>query len=226
MAYQLKEIFAALAATENGAEMVADLQQEIGNLRTESAARRNKEKELLGLLGIDDPAKAPETIKGINETLTALKAAGQKPETMGAQFEALSKQVKELTDKMTQAEEKAKQERDKRIQTTIKSQLISALNEGHAIKPDTFASLLIPNVVVKDDESIAFKQGDSEIDVKDGVNAWLKENLWAVKNTSQPGAGSTSSSNQKKMYSMEDLKNMSPAEINANWETIKKGVTE
>lgn len=190
MAYALKQIYEALAALDNGADMLADLQDEIGRLRTESGDYRTANKQLLAQLGIDDPNKAPETLAGIKATLDAIKASGQAPDTVGTQLSSLSQQIKDLTAKYTESEEKAAAERTKRIQTAINSQLVSALTEGKAIKPDVFSNLLAANVIAKDDDSLVYKNGDKEISVADGVKSWLTENAWAVKNDSNPGAGS------------------------------------
>lgn len=190
MAYALKQIYEALAALDNGADMLADLQAEIGKLRTESGDYRTANKQLLAQLGIDDPSKAQETLAGIKATLDAIKASGQAPDTIGTQLSALLQQIKDLTAKYTASEEKAAAERTKRIQTAINSQLVSALTKGKAIKPDVFSNLLAGNVIAKDDDSLVYKNGDKEISVTDGVKAWLTENPWAVKNDSNPGAGS------------------------------------
>ena len=190
MAYALKQIYEALAALDNGTDMLADLQAEIGRLRTESGDYPTANKQLLAQLGIDDPSKAQETLAGIKTTLDAIKASGQAPDTVGTQLSALSQQIKDLTAKYTASEEKAAAERSKRIQTAINSQLVSALTEGKAIKPDVFSNLLAANVIAKDDGSLVYKNGDKDTSVADGVKTWQTENTWAVKNDSNPGAGS------------------------------------
>lgn len=226
MPYSLEQIYGALAASEHGADMVNDLQTEIGHLRKESGNYRAANKNILEQLGIDDASKAPETLAGIMATIKELKASGQAPDTVGTQLSALSKQVKDLTDKYTASEEKATTERNKRIQTAIQSQLTTALTDGKAIKPEVFSQLLMGNVKA-DDDSLVFKSGDKEVSVADGVKNWLQENAWAVKNDSTPGAGSGAPAGTVgKTYSMDDLSKMSREEINEHWDDISKGVTK
>ena len=92
---------------------------------------------------------------------------------------------------MNRARQKAKEERDKRIKTSINTQLLAALNKNNAIMPEEFAQLLSGKVAAKDDDSLVFISDDNkEISVEDGVKAWLSARPNAVKNTLTGGAGS------------------------------------
>ena len=73
-----------------------------------------------------------------------------------------------------------------------------------------------------------FKSGDKTVSISDGVNAWLKANAWAVKRVHRRAVPDrmVRRGNAGKHFSMEDIREMSREEINKNWETIKKGVTE
>ena len=218
--YTLDQIFAALGGVENGGAMVADLQAIITGARNEAAANRverNKVLDALGLRGSDNPEAA---LNNLRTTLEALKKTGN-PETLGSQITALQDQVKELTDKYAASEEKAKAEHTKRINTAMHAALQAALAKGNALNPDAFVKLLSDQVVIGDDDSLSMKVGDKAVSIDEGVKDWLTTNPWAVKNTAAGGAGSGSAGNPKKVYTPDDLKGMTPAEINAHWNEIK-----
>lgn len=218
--YTLDQIFAALGGVENGGAMVADLQALITGARNEAAANRverNKVLDALGLRGSENPEAA---LNNLRTTLEALKKTGN-PETMGSQITALQDQVKELTDKYAASEEKAKAEHTKRINTAMHAALQAALAKGNALNPDAFVKLLSDQVVIGDDDSLSMKVGDKAVSIDEGVKDWLTTNPWAVKNTAAGGAGSGSAGNPKKVYTPDDLKGMTPAEINAHWNEIK-----
>lgn len=223
--HTLKEIFEALSKTENGGELVADLQSQLSGIRSEAAASRvskNKVLETLGLRNAEDPDVA---VAELAKTITALQQAGGNPTALGTQVAALQAQVKELTGKYAASEEKAKAEREKRVATAIQSQIVSALTEGKAIKPEVFAKLLAGNVKAKDDDSLVFMNQDKELSVTDGVKQWLTDNPWAIKNDSQNGAGSGGGKpNGNGKLTWNDVKGMSRSEINSHWDEISKGV--
>lgn len=218
--YTLDQIFAALGGVENGGAMVADLQALITGARNEAAANRverNKVLDALGLRGSENPEAA---LNNLRTTLEALKKTGN-PETLGSQITALQDQVKELTDKYAASEEKAKAEHTKRINTAMHSSLQAALAKGNALNPEAFIKLLEDKVEVGNDDSLSMKVGDKAVSIDEGVKDWLTTNPWAVKNTAAGGAGSGSAGNPKKVYTPDDLKGMTPAEINAHWNEIK-----
>lgn len=99
--------------------------------------------------------------------------------------------------------------------------LQAALAKGNALNPDAFVKLLSDQVVVGDDDSLGMKAGDKTVSIEEGVNGWLAGNPWAVKNTAAGGAGSGSAGSPKKVYTMDDLKGMTPAQINEHWNEIK-----
>ena len=129
--------------------------------------------------------------------------------------------MKELTDKYAASEEKAKAEHTKRINTAMHSALQAALAKGNALNPEAFIKLLEDKVEVGNDDSLSMKVGDKAVSIDEGVKDWLTTNPWAVKNTAAGGAGSGSAGNPKKVYTTDDLKGMTPAEINAHWNEIK-----
>ncbi len=225
MAYTLQQIFEALGKIENGGAMVADLQDVISKTRTEAANNRVARNKVLDMLGLRDGDNLDTSLQNLAATMAIVKQLGS-PEELGTKMTSLEKQLKDLTEKYTASEKKATEEHDKRIQTAIKSQLAAALAKGKAIQPDVFTQLLLGNVKAKEDDSLVYKAGDKEISIAEGVESWLKDNPWAIKNDSHSGAGSGSGgkSGNDKQYSMDDIKGMSRDEINAHWDEISKGV--
>lgn len=220
MAYTLEQIFEALGKVENGGTMVADLQTLISSARNEAAANRverNKVLDALGLRGSDNPEAS---LNNLRTTLEALKKTGN-PESLGSQLTALQNHVKELTDKYAASEEKAKAEHTKRISTAMHSALQSALAKGNALNPEAFTKLLLDQVVVGDDDSLGMQSGGKTVSIEEGVNSWLTGNPWAVKNTASGGAGSGSAGQPRKVYTTDDLKGMTPDQINEHWSEIK-----
>lgn len=227
MAYTLDQIYEALGKIENGGTMVADLQDVIRGTREEAAKSRIEKNKVLDALNLRNGGDPDANLNNIVATLTALQAAGGDPSKLGTQVDALQKQVKELTDKYTASEKLAAEEKAKRIQSAMKSQITAALTDGKAVKPDVFAQVLLGNVSAKDDGSLVYKDGDKELSVADGVKGWLEANPWAVKNDSHPGSGMSGGGSHEGAYSMNELKNMSRDEINAHWgEISKEGVKQ
>lgn len=182
MKYTLAQIFGALGGVENGQEMISSLQGII-----EENKKTDKSGEILQKLGVN----SIDELEKVVSTLDTFKKAGNDPTALTNQLTQLTKQVKELTAKYEQSEAKAKEEREKRIKTSINTQLLAALNKNNAIMPEEFAQLLAAKVTAKDDDSLVFMSDDNkEISVEDGVKAWLSARPSAVKNTLTGGAGS------------------------------------
>ena len=160
----------------------------------------------------------------IYEMLNGVEGGADAVASLKKEFTTLRNEAKE-----NRISKEAEAEKQKRIATATRSQLISALSKGNAVNPEQYATLpaLTGAIVVGDNDTLGFKSGDKTVSISDGVNAWLKANAWAVKSTSQGGAGSHGPlGNAGKHFSMEDIRKISREEINKNWETIKKGVTE
>lgn len=224
MAYTLEQIYEALGKIENGGTMVADLQDVIRSTRDEAAKSRIEKNKILDALNLRSGGDPDGNLQNIVATLTALQAAGGDPSKLGTQVDDLQKQVKELTEKYTASEKLAAEEKEKRIKTAMKSQVLAALTDGKAVKPDVFTQVLLGNISAKDDGSLVYKDGNKEMTIADGVAGWLKANPWAVKADVQTGAGGGGSKQPEKKYSFDDLKNMSRDEINEHWDEISKGV--
>lgn len=228
MAYTLQQIYAALAAVQNGPDMMMDLQNEISNLRTEAATHRSAKQKVLSALGIADGADVDQAVAGIKTTLETLKASGKKPDEMGAQFTQLSAEVKRLSDELKAEKDGRQAEREKRIGATKLNKALAALQAGNAINPETLSGIIVPNIIVKDDDTMAYKDGEKEVSIEDGIKAFLAANPWAVKNTQKPGSGSNPPANggQITKYSKQQIESMTPDEINKNWESVQASLQE
>src|SRR5574344_933541 len=100
MAYTLKQIYATLAgAGENGTEMLADLQQEMANIRNEAAKRRTEKQDILKALSLDDTDNVNNELQSIKTALQTLKEHNNNPQEIGKQLQSLTEQVKNLTNK-------------------------------------------------------------------------------------------------------------------------------
>lgn len=190
MAYTLQQIYAALAAVQNGPDMMMDLQSEVSNLRTEAATHRTAKQKVLSALGIADGVDAETAVAGIKNTLETLKASGKKPDEMGAQFTQLSSEVKRLSDELKAEKDGRSAEREKRIGATKLNKALAALQAGNAINPEVISKLVLGNINAKDDDNLVFVgDGDKEMTVEEGVKAYLDANPWLVKNTNNGGSG-------------------------------------
>ncbi len=224
MAYTLSQIYEALSKTENGGAMVADLQEAISKTRDEAAKNRIERNKVLDSLNLRDGGNVDESLKNLAALLAVVQQQGGDPTQLGSQMQSLQAQVKELTDKYTASEKKAKEEHDRRVQTAIRSKAMAALTNGKAINPEAMLKVIADNISMKEDETVVYRNGDTELSLEDGVAGWLKDNPWAVKNDMQTGTGSNMNTGGKKQYSLEDLKGMTREEINAHWSEISKGV--
>ena len=218
--YTLEQIFEALGKIENGGTMVADLQDAIRKAREEAAKSRIEKNKILDQLNLRQGDDVDGALKNLVATLAAVQSAGGDPNQRGMQMTELQKQVKELTDKYNASEEKAKAEHAKRVQTAIRSELITALTNGKAIQPEAMLKIIEGNVSIGDDDKAVYKDGDKSLSIADGVNGWLKANPWAVKNDQQSGTGSSSGGTNGKTYTLDELKTMTPAQINEHWSEI------
>ena len=141
MKYTLAQIFGALGGVENGQEMISSLQGIIDENK-----KTDKSGEILQKLGVN----SIDELEKVVSTLNIFKKAGNDPNTLAKQVTELSNQVNEFKTKFEESEAKAKAERDKRIKTSINTQLMSELTKGNAIMPETFAQVLAGSVAAKD----------------------------------------------------------------------------
>ncbi len=200
MKYTLAQIFGALGSVENGQEMISSLQGIIDENK-----KTDKSGEILQKLGVNNI----DELEKVVSTLNIIKKTGNDPNALAKQVTELASQVNEFKTKFEESEAKAKAERDKRIKTSINTQLMSELTKGNAIMPETFAQVLAGSVAAKDDDSLVFMGKDNkEISIADGVKAWLEANPSAVKNNIQPGAGSKAGAEGGAKMTVQQLSDM------------------
>lgn len=193
----LKDVLAALEKVENGAEMTAVINAEINRLSGESKGYRvksrdasEKVKNLLEALGLDDSDDVVEQAKGMKTSLDSFAQGGKKPTEVAKQIADLTKQVTTLTNNYAEMTKTAEAEKAKRLDALKMSKAVDALTKGNAASPQSMAKLLFDNLTVGDDEAIGYRDGDKDMTVEEGVNAWLSANAWAVKANPQAGGGS------------------------------------
>lgn len=66
---------------------------------------------------------------------------------------------------------------------------MDALTKGNAARPENMARLIADNIVVGDDETLSYKDGDKTMSLDEGIKGWLAANTWAVKAGGQGGGG-------------------------------------
>ena len=175
---ELKEVFAALEAAENGAAMVEAIKSELAGVRKEAAdARISKNKAEGDLAALkaqhDDLAakhKELETkLAASEETKTGAQSAMQKLET----------QMANLTKKYEEAEAARKSAEEKRVQADIMAQTVDAFTKSNAVDPQEFAKLVAPSIKVADDGSYRYTKADgTDGTIADGAAEWLKDKAW------------------------------------------------
>ena len=195
---ELKDVFTALESIENGTEMIAAIKTETTRLSNEAKKHRlanesagAKTKSLLEALGLDDGDDVVEQAKGLKNTLDSFAQGGKKPNEVAKQIADLTKQVTTLTKNYNEMTKTAEVEKTKRLDAMKMSRAVDALTKGNAASPQSMAKLIIDNLTVGDDEAIGYRDGDKDMTVEEGVNAWLSANAWAVKANPQAGGGSS-----------------------------------
>lgn len=198
----LKDVLAALEKVENGAEMTAVINAEINRLSGESKGYRvkgreaaDKVKNILEALGLTDGDNVVEQAKGMKDSLDTFAQGGKKPTEVAKQIADLTKQVTTLTNNYNEMTKTAQAEKTKRLDAMKMSRAVDALTKGNAASPQSMAKLIFDNLTVGDDESIGYRDGDKDMTVEEGVNAWLSANAWAVKANPQAGGGSPAGGN-------------------------------
>lgn len=213
---ELKEVFEALKDIENGSALEKTIKDELAKANSEAAKFRTA-KNTAEAKAAELESKAVELESKVGE-LTAKGAGSQ------TAAEKMQKQLDALTKKYEEAENARKTEQSKRIQSDILSKTVEALAKGNAANPREIAKIITNNVKVAEDGTYSFVGADgTEGSIDDGAAGWLKSNPWAVKNTQTPGSGAKGGAKPAgSHYSIEDLKSMTPDEINAHWDDIAK----
>jgi hypothetical protein len=193
---ELKDIYANLEKVENGAEMIAAIKAEFAVLNNEAKKHRQtsdtisaKNKAILEALGLEDSDDVAEKAKELKSTLDGFAQDGKTPNDVAKQIAQLNKDFAALKGKYADMEKTAQAEKAKRFDAMKTNALIDQLTKGNAAAPKDMAKLIADKLVVNDDETISFVDGDNTISVEDGVKGWLSSNTWAVKANPQGGGG-------------------------------------
>lgn len=207
----LAELYAALGAQENGADLVSAVKAEIARVNSEAAGYRTGKNQAETKLAEMEARIQELTEKGTGDQDNVRK---------------LQTQLDALVKKYEAAENARKVEQQKRIKADILTQTVAALTKGNAANPQELAKILVQSVTVNEDGSYHFMNADgTEGTIEDGAAGWLKANAWAVKNTQKAGSGVPSAGGAGRAYTAADLKSMSAEEINAHWTDIEKGLS-
>jgi hypothetical protein len=186
---ELKEVYAALEAAENGAAMVETIKSELAGVRKEAAdARigRNKAEEALTALKTEHGALAEKH----KELETQLGAARQEGAGAQTEMQKLQGQIADLAKKYEAAETARKTAEEKRVQADIMAQTVDALTKSNAVDPQEFAKLIAPSIKVGEDGTYSYTKADgTQGSIADGATEWLAGKAWAVKDTQLRGSG-------------------------------------
>ncbi len=186
---ELKEVYAALEAAENGAAMVETIKSELAGVRKEAAdARigRNKAEEALTALKTEHGALAEKH----KELETQLGDAQKKGAGAQTEMQKLQGQIADLAKKYEDAEAARKTAEEKRVQADIMAQTVDALTKANAVDPQEFAKLIAPSIKVAEDGTYSYTKADgTQGSIADGATEWLAGKAWAVKDTQLRGSG-------------------------------------
>ncbi|EGK59563.1 hypothetical protein HMPREF9081_1551 [Centipeda periodontii DSM 2778] len=186
---ELKDVYAALEAAENGAAMVETIKSELVGVRKEAADARiakNKAEEALTVLKTEHGALAEKH----KELETQLGDAQKKGAGAQTEIQKLQGQIADLAKKYEDAEAARKTAEEKRVQADIMAQTVDALTKSNAVAPQEFAKLIAPSIKVAEDGTYSYTKADgTRGSIADGAAEWLSGKAWAVKDAQKPGSG-------------------------------------
>ena len=186
---ELKEVYAALEATENGAAMVETIKSELAGVRKEAAdariAKNRAEEELTGL-----KKQHGELESKHKELETQLGAAREEGAGAQTEMQKLQGQIADLAKKYEAAETARKTAEEKRVQADIMAQTVDALTKANAVAPQEFAKLVVPNIKVTEDGAYCYTKADgTQGSIVDCAAEWLDGKAWAIKDVQKRGSG-------------------------------------
>lgn len=186
---ELKEVYAALEATENGAAMVETIKSELAGVRKEAAdariAKNRAEEELTGL-----KKQHGELESKHRELETQLGAAREEGAGAQTEMQKLQGQIADLAKKYEAAETARKTAEEKRVQADIMAQTVDALTKANAVAPQEFAKLVVPNIKVTEDGAYCYTKADgTQGSIADCAAEWLDGKAWAIKDVQKRGSG-------------------------------------
>ena len=186
---ELKEVYAALEAAENGAAMVETIKSELAGVRKEAAdariAKNRAEEELTGL-----KKQHGELESKHKELETQLGAAREEGAGAQTEMQKLQGQIADLAKKYDAAETARKTAEEKRVQADIMAQTVDALTKANAVDPQEFAKLVVPNIKVTEDGAYCYTKADgTQGSIADCAAEWLDGKAWAIKDMQRRGSG-------------------------------------
>ena len=186
---ELKEVYAALEAAENGAAMVETIKSELAGVRKEAAdariAKNKAEEELAGL-----KKQHGELAEKHKELETQLGDAQKKGAGAQTEMQKLQGQIADLAKKYEAAETARKTAEEKRVQADIMAQTVDALTKSNAVDPQEFAKLIAHSIKVGEDGTYSYTKADgTHGSIADCAAEWLDGKAWAVKDTQLRGSG-------------------------------------
>ena len=177
---ELKEVYAALEAAENGAAMVETIKSELAGVRKEAAdariAKNKAEEELTGL-----KKQHGELETKHKELETQLGAAREEGAGAQTEMQKLQGQIADLAKKYEAAETARKTAEEKRVQADIMAQTVDALTKANAVDP---------NIKVTEDGAYCYTKADgTQGSIADCAAEWLDGKAWAIKDMQRRGSG-------------------------------------
>lgn len=144
---------------------------------------RDRLKKVLGALELDEDDDLDTKI----EELKTLK----KPETKEklSEYEKLFKEVTKLKKDFAEKVESEKKAVEKTQAIMKRSKLIDGLSKKDVHDPEMVADVLVGKMRVKEDDTVVFLDGETEVEVDAGISSFLKGKDYLVKNVQSPGAG-------------------------------------
>lgn len=204
-----EEFLKALKALDNGADLVAFYEEsetasreEVGkrnrenkNLRDRlktseegNAPAKEKLEAILAKLGLDADSDGETTDAAIDKLISG-KGGNEAVNTLQKRLDRLERERKAEREKL---EAETKTERAKRHDMLRTKELQDALTANKAARPDQLAKLLLAMTKVRDDDDaiVYVNEKGEEIEVKDGVKAYLDAYPEFRLNDQKGGAGS------------------------------------
>lgn len=219
-----------LEGLENGAELLeyhtsaVAQEKEYGKSKyaekDKEALNLRKFKTLIKGLGWDGESDPEEFVNSLNETLTNRQSEGNTQLTeLTSQFKKLQKDFEKTQGELTaEREQRAELQRQNKLKT-IENTLAPKLSEqfyGH----NFMIKALIADGQVDLNEAgqVIFKNGESVMELDQGLK-WLEEtHADSRKNTQKPGVGSTpaNQAGPKAKYTMAQIDSMTPEQLAAD----------
>ena len=138
---ELAQIYEMLNGVEGGADAVASLKKEFTTLRNEAKENRISKEEILKALNLQNGEAGKQQAETLSALAERLRQANTTPADMLSKMNALEKSITDLTAKYEARTKEAEAEKQKRIATATRSQLINALSKGNAVNPEQYATL-------------------------------------------------------------------------------------